>query len=392
MITVEEAKKLLRENISALPSIQVALSEAAGFTLSEDIFAPQNLPVFEQSSMDGYAFRYDDMAHGLFISGVIPAGEVFGGTLEKLQAIRIFTGAAIPKGADTVVMQEKVTIVDNQLIVTDTNLKKGDNVRVIGSDINKGSLAIQAGTYLTPGAIGFLATMGIATVPVYKKPSILIILTGNEITSVGSILPQGAIYDANSYILRAALEQNGFTNIKVSYIKDSLKETTEILTNSLSQYDLILFTGGISVGDYDFVLEACNENHVQTIFYKIKQKPGKPLYIGKKASTVICCLPGNPASVLSCFYNYITIVLDQLSKTQTILKKTQATLLHEYKKPHGITCFLKALYHTGTNEVLILEGQESFKLRSFAIANCLVEIPDFITHVNANEKVLVHLF
>lgn len=392
MITVEQAKKLIRENITTLPSIQVSLAEAAGFTLSEDIFAPQNLPAFEQSSMDGYAFRYDDLGQGLYVSGVIPAGEVFEGTLDTLQAIRIFTGAPIPKGGDTVVMQEKVTIVDNALIITDPNVKKGDNVRAIGSDIIKGTLAIQKGTYLTPGAIGFLANMGIASVPVYKKPSILIILTGNELSTVGTLLPEGNIYESNSHIIRAALAQNGFRNVAISYVKDNLKETAEILTSSLSQYDLILFTGGISVGDYDFVLEACNINQVQTIFHKIKQKPGKPLYVGKKGSTIVCGLPGNPASVLSCFYNYITIILDQLSKTQTTLKIAHATLLHEYKKPSGLTHFLKGLYHTDTNEVLVLEGQESFKLRSFAIANCLVEIPECVTHLNANEKVLVHLF
>ncbi len=392
MISVEEAKNLIRENIKSLGSIKIKLDDAVGFVLAEDVYSPINYPSFIQSSMDGYAFAYDDIQDGLEIVGVIQAGVGSNIQLEKGQAVRIFTGAALPKGADTILIQEKAKIENNKLIVLDDHLQKGANTRQIGADIQENALALEKGSQLSPGAIGFLASIGITEVSVFKKPSVHIILTGNELTPIGDDLSFGNIYESNSHTLKAALEIAGFKQIKVSIIGDSLEETTEALKDSLEKFDLTLFTGGISVGDYDFVLEACIANKVEQIFHKIKQKPGKPLYIGKKGDKVVCGLPGNPASVLSCYYNYITIVLDQLSNTRTAMQTVNATLLNPYKKPAGLTHFLKGLYNPSNNEVQILEGQESFKMKSFAIANCFIELQESTTKVESGQIVKIHLF
>lgn len=392
MISVEEAKILIRKNIKSLGSIKIKLDDAVGFVLAEDIYSPINYPSFVQSSMDGYAFAYSDIQDGLEIVGVMQAGYTTNMHIEKGQSVRIFTGASLPKGADTVLIQEKAKLEGNKLVVLDDQLLKGANARLIGADIKEGELALEKGSQLSPGAIGFLASIGIYEVSVFKKPTIHIILTGNELTPIGDVLNFGKIYESNSHTLKAALEIAGVKHIEVSIIGDSLEETTEALKNSLEKFDLTLFTGGISVGDYDFVLKACIANNVEQIFHKIKQKPGKPLYIGEKGDKVVCGLPGNPASVLSCYYNYITLVLDQLSNTKIAMQTANAILLNPYRKPAGLTHFLKGLYNKSNNEVQILEGQESFKMKSFAMANCFVELPEALTSVESKQVVKIHLF
>ena len=392
MISVEEAKSLIKTNIKSLSAFQIQLDNALGYTLAEDIYSPIDFPRFVQSSMDGYAFAFDPVQHDFEIVGVIQAGAQTNLQLEKGKAVRIFTGAPLPLGADTVLVQEKAKLEGNKLTITDEQLKIGANARSIGADIKKNALALEQGTLITPGAIGFLSSLGIEQVSVFKKPTIHLILTGNELVPVGAALNFGGIYESNSHTLKAALIKAGFNQIDLTIIGDTFEATSKALKYSLEQYDLTMFTGGISVGDFDFVLEACNANGVDPIFHKIKQKPGKPLYIGKKGAKVICGLPGNPASVLSCFYNYVSIVLDQLSNTKIAMRTTQAILLNHYQKPEGLTHFLKGLYDETKNEVQILEGQESFKMRSFAIANCFVEIPEATIIVETNQLVKVHLF
>lgn len=392
MISVEEAKNLIRENIKSLGSITIKLDEAVGYVIAENIYSPINYPSFIQSSMDGFAFAHDDINEGLEIIGVIQAGATTSMGIEKGQAVRIFTGAPLPKGADTVLIQEKAQWEGNKLVVLDDQLQIGSNTRPIGADIQKNDLALEKGSLLTPGAIGFLANIGITEVLVFKKPSIHIILTGNELTPIGNELSFGKIYESNSHTLKAALKKLGFNQVTVSIIGDTIEETENVLKTSLEKFDLTLFTGGISVGDYDFVLEACIANNMEQIFHKIKQKPGKPFYIGKKGDKVVCGLPGNPASVLSCYYNYITLVLDQLSNTRTAMQTANAILLNPYKKPAGLTHFLKGLYNASNNEVQILEGQESFKMKSLALANCFVEIPENVTEVKSNQNITIHLF
>ncbi len=394
MISVEEAKSIIRANINSLPAIQLNLDDAVGFALHEDVISPIDMPSFVQSSMDGYAFAFDDVlsTQGLKVTHTIQAGASDVLEIKKNEAVRIFTGAPLPQGADTVLMQEKAKLDSDQLFVLDERLQKCANARSIGADIQKGAIAIKKNTILTPGAIGFLASLGITQVTVVRKPSICIILTGNELQDIGKQLSTGQIYESNSHTLRSALRNIGFNNISVVKVEDDLASVATCLKNALEKFDLIIFTGGISVGDYDFVLEACNMNHINQLFHKVKQKPGKPLYIGKKENSVVCALPGNPASVLSCFYHYVTIVLDQLCKTNNEPKLIQANLSNAYKKPLGLTHFLKGMYDFKNNKVTLLDGQESFKMSAFAIANCFIELPETITEVQIGQLVKVHLF
>ncbi len=394
MVSVSEAKTIIRKHISSLDSIILNLDEAMGYAINDDIISPINVPSFVQSSMDGYAFAFDDLKStpSLTITDTIQAGDASSNKIRKNQAVRIFTGAPLPEGADTVLMQEKAKVEGGQLFVLDEKLLKGTNSRSIGADIQEGAIAVKKGSILTPGAIGLLASLGITQVLVVRKPTINIILTGNELQDIGKPLSSGQIYESNSHTLKAGLSKVGIKEINFLKVADNLESVTGAIKESLNKFDLTILTGGISVGDYDFVLAACQQNNVEQLFHKVKQKPGKPLYIGKKEAKVVCALPGNPASVLSCFYQYISIVLDKLSNTSVEMKKVQASLTNAYSKPIGLTHFLKGLYNHVTNEVTILEGQESFKMSAFAIANCFVELPEDLLEIRSNELVKVHLF
>jgi len=394
MISVFEAKAIIKKQISSLGLIQLNLDDAIGYVVAEDIISPIDVPSFVQSSMDGYAFAFDDLrdTQSLTIAYTVQAGDANLYKLSSKQAVRIFTGAPLPEGADTVLMQEKAKVQGDQLHVLDDALQSGAHARSIGADIQKGAIAVKRGTLLTPGAIGFLASLGIAQVWVTQKPTVNIIVTGNELQDINKPLTPGKIYESNSHTLQAGLKAFGINDLTIQKVADELDAVTSCLKDSLAHYDLTIVTGGISVGDFDFVLAACEQNAVEQLFHKVKQKPGKPLYIGKKGEKVVCALPGNPASVLSCFYNYVSIVLDQLSNSQTEMKMVQATLTNAYKKPLGFTHFLKGRFNYVTNEVVILEGQESFMMNPFVFANCFVEIPESLTEVNPNQLVNIHLF
>ncbi|WP_316822911.1 gephyrin-like molybdotransferase Glp [Pedobacter gandavensis] len=370
MITVNEAKTLISSHISPLESILVSLDKASGLTLAKDIYAGCNIPAFRQSSMDGYAFKFADPARELIVAGEMAAGTEQSLSLIEGEASRIFTGAPLPDGADTVVMQEKVTFRHGRIVLQDEKLHYGANVRDQGAEIKSGDLAMRKGTLLSPAAIGFLAGIGIPNLEVYPLPKISIIVTGKELQQPGLELGFGQVYESNSYSLSAALKIEGHTDLNIIQADDDLSQLTQILEKALTVSDVVLLTGGISVGDYDFVLQASGNCKVEQVFHKVKQKPGKPLFFGIKGTKLIFGLPGNPSSVLSCYYNYVLPAIKQLSHQKDSVNYIQAKLSRAYQKPAGLSHFLKGSYENGL--VSPLNAQESFRLSSFAIANCLI--------------------
>jgi len=391
MISVSEAKRTIQENVTPLGEIILPLRQAFGKTLAEDIYSNIDMPAYPQSSMDGYAFIFSEWQQigTLQVMGEMAAGAQNELQLQPNQAARIFTGAPIPSNADTVVMQEKVIRVGDTITIQDEQLQEGSNVRPIGSEIRKGELALEKGNTLSPSAIGFLAGIGIAEVKIYRQPTVSIIVTGKELQQIGKPLAFGQVYESNSLTLTAALEKFGATDITVYHADDYLDVLTETLQEALSKSDMVLLTGGISVGDYDFVLQACNNCGVQQHFHKIKQKPGKPLYFGKLHEKVVFGLPGNPSSVLTCFYQYVLPAIGLLANTSLTLQNVHAPLAKAVRKPAGITQFLKG-YYDGF-EASALGAQESYRMSSFAKANCLIQLNEGITEVKEKETVLVYL-
>jgi len=390
-IPVEEAKKLIRQHTNTLSPVWLPLQKASGLVSSADIFAAIDIPSYPQSSMDGYAISFAGWQKNktLTIEGESAAGTHEPISLVPEKAVRIFTGAPVPAGADTVVMQEKTKTENGLLIIEDKNLETGLNVRPKGSEIKAGELALSKHSVLTPPAIGFLAGIGTTEVNVYPSPRISIIITGNELQEPGEPLEYGQVYESNSFMLKAALQQLHFNEVDVLYAEDNLHSVTSILNNCLDKSDVVLLCGGISVGDYDFVLQAATDCGVRKIFHKIKQRPGKPLYFGKKENKVVFGLPGNPSSVLTCFYEYVMEALAIMTHKKSSVKIRQASLANDYTKITGLTFFLKGLIE---NDIVIaLDAQESYRLSSYAKANCLIQVDEDITQCAAEDLVEIHL-
>jgi molybdopterin molybdotransferase len=391
MISVEEAIKIIGENTVALQPVKLSLQLAAGKILAEDVFAKADMPPFPQSSMDGYAFLFSQWGLN---KKLMPEGEIVAGVSEKIslapgKAVRIFTGAPVPPGADTVVMQEKVQIRDGELIIEDEGIQQGANVRPKGSEIKAGELALEKGRVLSPAAIGFLAGIGVAEVKVFPHPAISIIITGKELQQAGKPLNYGQVYESNSYALTSVLHHIHIDEVKIYYAEDNLEIVTGILQEALEKSDMVLLSGGISAGDYDFVLRAATDCGVTKLFHKIKQRPGKPLFFGKKENKPVFGLPGNPSSVLTCFYEYVLPALEVMTNRKLSLQKITAPLVKPFRKTAVLTHFLKGFYNGSV--VTVLDAQESYRLSSFAKANCLIKINEEVTECKEGEPVEVHL-
>lgn len=389
VISVTEAKKTIANNTKSLDVAILQLHEAFGLTLSIDVIAAIDIPAFAQSSMDGYAFNFNDITNALNISGEIAAGANTPLQINTGEAARIFTGAPLPEGADTVVMQEKIIIENNKLIIKDDALQQFSNVRAKGAEVKAGTIAMAAGTHLTAAAIGFLAGIGITHVAVYPPPVITIIITGNELQIPGNALQFGQVYEASSVMLTAALQKVGVKSIISIKVKDDKEALKHSLAKALQQSDIVLLTGGVSVGDYDFVVEVARACGIEQRFHKIKQRPGKPLFFGTKEAKQIFGLPGNPSSSLVCFYEYVLPMIEGMMRQQNSVIVLKARLTHNYPKAAGLTHFLKATYSNGN--VTPLHAQESFRLHSFAQANCLIVLKEENENYKAGDEVEVHL-
>ena len=390
-IPVSEAKKLIAETIIPLPPVKIMLNDAAGLVLAQDIFSITDVPPFNQSSMDGYALNFEGWQNNgeLLIDGVAQAGPAEAIPMQAQNARRIFTGAAVPPGADTVVMQEKTSVNNGKLNIPDQNITVGLNVRIQGSEAKAGELALEKNCFLSPAAIGFIAGLGIHELIAYPQPRVSIILTGNELQQPGLPLEHGQVYESNSFALKAALNQAGISKVNILSSEDTLETLTSVLNEALQQNDLVLLTGGVSVGDYDFVIRAAEANRIEQIFHKIKQKPGKPIYFGKKGKKYIFGLPGNPGSVMSCFYEYVYPAIGLLNSRNTDLKHIQAPISTAQKKAPGLTHFLKGFYDG--KMVHDLKAQESFRLSSFAKANCLIKLDADQTEITEGQLVEIHI-
>ncbi|RYZ30453.1 MAG: molybdopterin molybdenumtransferase MoeA [Sphingobacteriales bacterium] len=367
------------------------LHKAGALTLASDIHAAIDIPAFPQSSMDGYAFSFEGwgLNKELTIDGEIAAGDNVSVKVIPQKAVRIFTGAAVPDGADTVVMQEKVRTQDGKLFIEDEKLQVGANIRPRGSEIKAGMLALPKESRLSPAAVGFLAGIGITEVPVIPHPSVTIVVTGNELQAPGQPLGYGQVYESNSFALLAALKNVHIEEVEVVQVRDEPAALTTTLQQALHNSDLVLLTGGVSVGDYDHVPQAALNCGVTQLFHKVAQKPGKPFYFGMWKQKPVFGLPGNPSSVLTCFYLYVVQALEMLSQRSFGLRTLQVPLGQSYQKPAGLTHFLKGEYDG--EKATPLPAQESYRMHSFARANCLIEIDESVTFCKEGSVVTVHL-
>ncbi len=392
MITVAEAKKLVLDNTTILSPIHMPLAESANLILAEDVYSKIDFPPFNQSGMDGYAFKFRDWEgmNSLHIKGEISAGDHLKKKLKAGEAVRIFTGAPLPKDADTVVMQEKVAVENDRLIIKDSELVQGAFVRKKGAQTSMGDLAMEMDSKLTPPAIAFLASIGIDKVNVFPHPIVRIITTGNELQVPGIPLEEGEVYECNSFGLLAALSEMNIQGKKHFTVRDHEKRITNTLKNHLDEADVVIFTGGVSVGDYDLVVSVLDTYGVRQIFHNVKQRPGKPLYFGKYHNTLIFGLPGNPASVLCCYYEYILPAIKKLMGYQGHYPQGyKMKLSTSISKKAGLSYFV--IGKTSGNEVSPLPYRESYQLKSFALADCIIVLDENVSEYAAGETVDVHM-
>ena len=372
-VSVQEAKEILKGLSLTGKKVQLPLQKTLGYWTASPIHAPMQVPSFDNSGMDGYAFAWVDEGDSRQLAQVVQAGTFPDFTLSPGTAVRIFTGAPVPKGADTVVQQEWVRVEGDRLFFDLEKLTQGINLRRAGSQCEQGQLILQEGTRITPGTLGLLASLGVEEVYVFAAPQVSIILTGDEVVEVGQALEPGQIYNANGPALLGYLSQLGICEVKIYKVKDDPNEVIRVIGEALASSDVLLLTGGISVGDFDFVKEGLAENGVETLFYKVKQKPGKPLLAGLKGSQLVFALPGNPASVLTCFMQYVKPSLGQWMGNPAAWEQPSTyPLSTNWEKQVKLTVFLKASLVAG--QVEVLPGQESFNLLSFGSADGLIEI------------------
>ncbi|SHM60794.1 molybdopterin molybdotransferase MoeA [Flavobacterium xinjiangense] len=386
MIQVDQALSIITQNSCKLPIRKIKVAKSLGFILAEAIYSPMDMPPFRQSAMDGYAFAFSELQQFNVVS-TSQAGDFSNKKIKKGDAIRIFTGAYVPDNLDTVVMQEHTTVA-NQTVEIVKMPQQFANVRDKGEQIKENELVLEKNTVITAAAIGFLACLGITEITVYAKPKVVIVVTGNELVKAGKKISEGKIYESNSIMLESALQGIGIKKVETFRVKDNLKATKRILKSCLAAFDVVLVSGGISVGDYDFVKEALLSNGVEELFYKINQKPGKPLFFGKKDKTIVFALPGNPASTLTSFYIYVHPALKKNMGFEAIhLPKIKRKITTQFVNTSGKTLFLKGW--CDDEKVTVLESQSSAMLNTFAGANALIYLPHDVVNIEKDQEVMV---
>ena len=331
MIAVEEALSIVLKNRFALTETEILpLEQCLNRNLAKAVQAPIDLPRHRLSSMDGFALCIHN-SNRFILKGEVKAGDAQNPDLQPGECVRIFTGAVVPDKADTVVMQEKTQRKEN-IIIIEPPLHQNQNIRQVGSQVKKGDFPLEKGQVLQASGLAFLRSLGFEKVEVIRNPKVTLILTGNELTNPGKPLTRGKIYESNSLLLQIALEQQGIQPQLITHVEDSIEATSNTLKNALNNSDVVLVSGGISVGDYDFVKVALEQLAVETLFYKVRQRPGKPLYFGKKENSFVFALPGNPASTLSCFYIYVVPLLIGLKGGLSEgLMRINLPLAHDFK-------------------------------------------------------------
>jgi len=306
MLSVEEAQERVLAEVRTLGSEPVAFADALGRVLREDVVARYDIPEGDNTAMDGYAVRAEDIANPpvrLEVIEDLPAGTVATKRVAKGTAIRIMTGALIPDGADTVAHVE-ITDAGTDFVTVQKALKRGTNVRARGEDMHKGDVVLQAGTPVGAAEIGVLASVQKSVVRVGRRPIIAIISTGDEIVDVDQPRPPGKVVNSNSYSLAAMVREAGAIPRMIGIVPDSLGETAAAIESALES-DFIISTGGVSVGAYDYVKDALDKLGAETKFWQIAMKPGKPVVLSRLRERLFFGLPGNPVSCMVSFLLFI---------------------------------------------------------------------------------------
>jgi len=376
----------------------VAVRSALGRILAADIIAPHDVPAHDNSAMDGYAVHFASLAAAgetrLAVVGSAFAGNAFSGLVGKGQAVRIMTGAVLPAGADTVVVQE-VTRVEDGVVIVPAGQKLGQNTRRAGEDLARGAVALAAGKKVGAAELGLIASLGIAEVEVRRRLRVAFFSTGDELASLGAPLAPGQIYDSNRYTLHALLTQLGADIIDLGVVPDVPEALEATLKEAAQVADAIITTGGVSVGEADFVREILARLG-EVKFWKLNIKPGRPMAFGKVGKAWLFGLPGNPVAVMVSYTQFALDALLRLSGLDPLPERPLLSVLaaNAIRKQPGRREYLRGTVAAvdGRWQVKTTGNQGSGVLRSMSEANCFVVLPEDCAGVQPGDAVQVQLF
>ena len=391
MLSYPEALKIILECARPLKPKALPLSECLGKILEKNIYSPAPFPAFNNSAVDGYAVcldkRPEQTGFILKVRGEIPAGKYFSGTLKPGQAMQIFTGAPVPKGADAVVMQEYVER-RNGSVMFSRKPSADENVRFLGEDFLQGAVLLKRKVNLGPEHLALLAATGHRKVRVCPSPRVAILTTGSELLGPGSKPRPGKIYDSNSILLETLVKKTGGIPFGMGTAGDTLKKIEAKIREGLKQ-DVLIISGGVSVGKYDYVKEALKKQGVKEIFWKVNIKPGKPLYFGKKGKTFVFGLPGNPVSVFVTFEAFVKPALLKMMGKKSEPMRSEGFLTKTFQNgPRLHFVRVRCQKRNGRFEVTPLKGQGSHQIGTLAKANGILKV-DANGTLAAGQKVSV---
>jgi molybdopterin molybdotransferase len=398
-LSVAEARRVILDALSPVAGWEtVTVRAALDRVLLKEVVAPFDVPAHDNSAMDGYALRAGDLSAAaetrLSVVGTALAGNAFSGMVGVGQAVRVMTGAVLPRGADTVVVQEIVRM-DGDAIFVPCGVLMGQHVRCAGEDLARGRTALPAGKRLGPAEVGLLASLGFAEVTVRRRLRVAFFSTGDELASIGRPLAPGEVYDSNRYTIFAALTRLGVDLIDMGVVRDDPAAMEEAFREAAAQADVILTTGGVSVGEADYVKELMTRLG-EVSFWKIDIKPGRPMAFGRIHDAWLFGLPGNPVAVMVTFYQIAVdgllklMGLDPLPSRPTF----RVPCLSAIRKTPGRREFPRGLLleSDGVWKVQLAGSQGAGVLSSMAGANCFIVLPEQRGDVVAGDLVEVQLF
>jgi molybdopterin molybdotransferase len=390
---VEKAREAIRACISpVMEEESLSIRQALGRVLAQDIVPAINVPAHDNSAMDGYAVRFADLGQPLQEIGTALAGKPFAGALGPGQCVRIMTGAVLPAGADTVVIQEIVKREGNRILVP-PGQKRAQNVRYAGEDLEVGVAVLADGKLLRPAELGLIASLGIGEVRVKRKVRVAFFSTGDELASIGTVLKEGEVYDSNRYTLHGMLERLGVEIRDLGVVRDE-PASLESALRKAANADAIITTGGVSVGEADFVRKLM-ASLGEVLFWKIAMRPGRPMAFGRIGQAWLFGLPGNPVAVMVTFYQFVRDALLHLAgrKDDYALPLLRVPSSQPIRKLPGRTEYQRGILfrEAGEWKVKTTGQQGSGVLRSMSEANCFIVLEHERGAVKAGEPVSVQL-
>jgi molybdopterin molybdotransferase len=398
-LRIERAGEAIRRCLAPVVETEtVKIRDALGRVLAQDIVPSINVPAHDNSAMDGYALRFSDLQEDgttLREVGTALAGKPYSGTLGKMQCVRIMTGAVMPAGTDTVVIQEIVeTDAENGKIRIPKGQKQGQNVRYAGEDLKVGAPVLSPGHVLRPADLGLVASLGIGEVKVRRRLRVAFFSTGDELASIGTALKEGEVYDSNRYTLHGMLSRLGVEILDLGVVRDEPKALEAAFLDASKRADVVITTGGVSVGEADFVKQLMAKLG-EVLFWKIAMRPGRPMAFGKIGDAYLFGLPGNPVAVMVTFYQFVRPALLYLSgRSDLDFPLLRVSSSENMRKVPGRTEYQRGvLFRDGDEWKVRTTGQQgSGVLRSMSEANCFIVLEHDRGKVAAGELVSVQLF